>query len=369
MKDKVLIFHPAVAPYRIDFFNALNEKFRTHFYFYFKNVPDQKFNQDILKERSTFKSNYLNKGVNLFGRSFRLGVFSIIKKVQPDIVLCSEYGQVTLFVFFYSKLFNRKLKIYTISDDSIDNSKSRRGLRSFLRNLISKNINGVIFSSKDVANWYKENINKETKTLELPIIHSEQSLRTRYIGSIDKANTYINQYNLKGRKVILYVGRLVEVKNIPLLINSFSKINKDECILVIVGDGPLRNSLEKLCAKLDFSDKIIFTGRKEEEELYAWYLVANLFVLPSTYEPFGAVVNEALIAGCNVLCSNLAGASTLIESKNGLTFDPSNEMDLSLKLENLLQKSEPVRNNILQIRNSKMPFTFKEKINALFRQL
>lgn len=110
---------------------------------------------------------------------------------------------------------------------------------------------------------------------------------------------------------MLFVGRLVDVKNLNFLIEVFSDyvlLNKN-ARLILVGDGDKKNELKNLVLNLNIQDYVLFTGRYENEELYAWYKIADYFILPSTSETFGAVVNEALIAGLPVLCSNLAGAS------------------------------------------------------------
>ncbi len=365
---KVLVFHPALAPYRVDFFNALNNYFEASFYFSLKNVNDQKFDQENLKSLCNFNCNYITDGFEFLGRSFRFGVFRIIKLEKPDIILCSEYGQITLLVLLYNKIFNTAIKVYTLSDDSIDNSISRTGMRSFFRNIISKNIDGVIFASEEVSTWFKENISNSTKTLHLPIIHSDLSLKEVYKRSITDANYNIKEYGLSGKKVILYVGRLVEVKNLFFLIKCFSNINDTNCRLVIVGDGDLNLNLNLYVKELGIANKIIFIGRKEGVALYNWYVISQIFVLPSTYERFGAVVNEALVGGCFVMCSKLAGASSLIDESNGVLFDPNNEMDLTNKLGKAIRNCEPLDNKIEQLRDNKMPFSFDEKISNLLKQ-
>src|SRR5690606_6699404 len=167
-KQTILIFHPALAPYRVDFFNALHRAFDAHFFFNLMNVNDQKFDQEDLKSKSEFSCNYLQNGFEFRGRSFRTGAISAIKRYKPDIILCSEYSPLTCLVFAYVKLFRKNIRFYTISDDSIDNSIERKGARKLLRNIISKNSNGVLFTSAAVCNWYKENVSEKTKTLELP---------------------------------------------------------------------------------------------------------------------------------------------------------------------------------------------------------
>ncbi|WP_165733226.1 glycosyltransferase [Polaribacter sp. 20A6] len=366
---KALIFHPALAPYRVDFFNSLNEYYSASFYFSLKNVSDQKFNQENLKSLCNFKCNYVSNGFEILGRSIRTGVFSIIKKENPDIIFCAEYSQITLLTFLYCKIKNPKIKIYTLSDDSIKNSEDRKGLRLFFRNFISKNINGVVFTSKEVSNWYKTNVSNKSNTLDFPVIHSEKSLLKKYSNAINQANVNIGNYNLKNKKVLLYVGRLVDVKNLFFLIKCFSNVKGKDKKLVLVGEGVLKEKLIEFTQKLGILEDVLFIGRKEGVELYNWYLFSQLFVLPSTYEPFGAVVNEALVGGCRVLCSDLAGASSLINKKNGVLFNPNEENDLSTKLKQAFDEVKPLGKSITELRESAMPFTFDQKMQDLLKNI
>lgn len=368
-KKKILIFHTALAPYRVDFFNAIDREFDASFYFSLVNVPSQKFNQDAIKEKCTFRSNYILKGFNIHKYLIRTEVFQVIKKEKPDIILCNEYGPVTILVFLYKVLFNKNFKVYTISDDSIEVSKSRKGLRSFLRTVISSNIAGVIFTSEQVGQWYRKNISSRPKVLELPIIHKDEVFREALSKSIGVANQNIKKYNLQGKKIILYVGRLVTVKNLSLLLKVVAKLKGDDWVLVLVGDGLLKNHLKAETQELNLNDKILFIGRKESDELISWYTIAQIFVLPSIYEPFGAVVNEALLGGCNVLCSDIAGASSIINKENGKLFSPYNERELLEGLEAMMSEVVKTAKSIDSIRDNKMPFTFNEKIDTLIKNL
>lgn len=368
-KKKLLIFHIALAPYRVDFFNALTEQFNTSFYFSLTNVPDQTFDQEAIARNSKFKNNYLSKGITLFGRTFITGIHSIIKKEQPDIILCNEYSPVTFIAFLYKIFINKTVRLYTISDDSIDNSRSRKGFRAFIRNLISKNIDGIIFPGKDVCDWYKQNISKKPKTLELPIIHNDEVFRNELMASLTTANQNIRDYHLKNKKVILFVGRLVEVKNIPFLLDIVAQLKTTDWILVIVGNGILMEDLKAQTVGLGLSDKVLFVGRKEGSQLYLWYTFAQMLVLQSTSEKFGAVVNEALLGGCRVLCSELAGASSLINSENGKIFSPYNQNEFLNAIESTLNEVEFTPSEIHTLRENKMPFSFNEKINTLMTSL
>ena len=369
VKEKILIFHTALAPYRVDFFNAIDKEFDASFYFSLKNVPSQKFDQDAIKRKCTFNSKYLLNGVDLFGYLIRTGVIRTVKKEKPDIILCNEYGPVTINVFLYKILFRKKFRFYTISDDSIDVSESRKGLRAFLRTTISKHIEGVIFTSKKVSDWYKNNISTRPKTLELPIIHNDIVFRDELSMSLNSANNNIRNYSLQGKKVLLFVGRLVTVKNLSFLLKVTAQLKSTDWVLIFVGDGIMIEALKNQAKELNIVDKTIFVGRKEGPELTSWYTFAQIFVLPSTYEPFGAVVNEALLGGCKVLCSDVAGASSLINSNNGKLFSPYNEKELLTCIEETLTEVTPTPMTVNTIRENRMPFTFKEKIDTLTMNL
>lgn len=368
-KQKLLIFHPALAPYRVDFFNAINKAFNASFYFNLTNVADQKFDQEKLADKCHFELNFIQNGFDFFGRSFRFGILKILRKEKPDIILCSEYGQVTLVVFLYKIIFRKQFSLYTISDDSIENSKSRKGFRALLRNVIAKNCDGVIFPSSEVCNWFKDNISNVKKTLELPIIHNDEVFRNELVASLEVANQNIINFNLEGKKVILFVGRLVEVKNLALLVKVAAQVKTTDWVLVMVGDGVLMDDLKIQATDLNINDQVHFIGRKEGHKLVSWYTLAQIFVLPSTYERFGAVVNEALLGGCKVLCSETAGASILINNKNGELFSPYKESELLYCLENSLSNAINTPNAIKKIRESNMPLTFNEKIEFLINNL
>lgn len=370
MKKKIVVFHPALAPYRVDFFNAINTEFDAAFYFNLPNVADQKFDQETLAKKCNFKLNFIQNGFEFFGRSFRFGIIGILQKEKPDIILCSEYGPVTLIVVLYKIFSRKKNSLYTISDDSLKNSIDRKGFRAFLRYVISKKCTGIIFTSNEVCNWFKMNISNKIKLLELPIIHSDEVFRAELALSLEVANKNISNYNLKEKKVILFVGRLTEVKNLPFLIHAVVSLKSSDWILVVVGDGTLKEELKKQTLSLNISDKIHFVGRKEGLELISWYTLAHIFVLPSVYEPFGAVVNEALLGGCKVLCSEVAGASSLINANNGALFSPYNKNELVNFLEDSLDEIDcSTISHISKTRESKMPFTFKEKIEVLIKNL
>lgn len=104
----------------------------------------------------------------------------------------------------------------------------------------------------------------------------------------------------KGLRYI-YVGRLIDVKNVRLLIEEFNRNNKP---LSIVGTGELENEL-RACAK----GNITFMGFIANEKLGKVYQAHDVFILPSKYEPWGLVVEEAIYWGIPVIVSDKVGSS------------------------------------------------------------
>jgi glycosyltransferase involved in cell wall biosynthesis len=104
---------------------------------------------------------------------------------------------------------------------------------------------------------------------------------------------------------VLYVGRIAPEKNLALAVDSYRAMQKVNRSLkfVIVGDGPLRPSLEKQNA--DF----IFSGMKTGEELAKHYASADLFLFPSETETFGNVTLEAMASGLVVVAYDYAAAN------------------------------------------------------------
>src|SRR6202041_1607754 len=78
--------------------------------------------------------------------------------------------------------------------------------------------------------------------------------------------------------------------------------------LVFAGDGAQRTELERESAASGISDKVQFLGFVNQSQLPKLYKAADLMVIPSHYEPFGLVVNEAMLCGCPVIASDRVGA-------------------------------------------------------------
>lgn len=115
----------------------------------------------------------------------------------------------------------------------------------------------------------------------------------------------------------LYVGQLIDRKNIVVIILAFAAIRTDFDTLTIIGDGPLDQDLRDLTESLGIIDSIIFTGQQDKKELARHYAFSNTLILVSTNEVWGLVVNEALASGLHVVVSNKCGVTEILKNMTG----------------------------------------------------
>ena len=109
--------------------------------------------------------------------------------------------------------------------------------------------------------------------------------------------------------VILFCAKLQPWKRPIDLLRAFAKADLSNALLVFAGEGPLRSQLESEASALSVSSRVRFLGFVNQSQLPAVYTSADVMVLPSEYEPFAVVVNEAMCCGCPVLASDRVGAA------------------------------------------------------------
>ena len=121
--------------------------------------------------------------------------------------------------------------------------------------------------------------------------------------------------------VILFCAKLQPWKRPQDLLRAFGQANATSAHLVFAGDGPLSASLESEAAELGIRARVHFLGFTNQSQLPAVYCASDLLVLPSDYEPFGVVVNEAMLCGSAVAVSDRVGAGRdLVSAENGFIF-------------------------------------------------
>ena len=138
----------------------------------------------------------------------------------------------------------------------------------------------------------------------------------------------INKYGLEGKKLLVYVGRLGQEKNIEEIIVNFTKMEykQNNIKLMIVGGGPYLSTLKDLVSNLNINDSVIFTGMIHPDEIYKYYQLGHIFVSASTSETQGLTYIEALASGVPVICrEDPCVKGLIIDGYNGYTFEDEEE--------------------------------------------
>lgn len=336
-------------------------------YFYRRKDLSQDTNMDMLEQRCKFTPHYL-RGYELGKSSRKLckGIYRILKTNMPDVVIVPEFQILTIQILLYRFFLKKRFRIISMCDDSFDmiyNKNNFTKIHEVARKIITPFLDDVIVVEPRVEDWYQKNYHKG---IWFPIIRDEKKEREYYAHIIPLSNILNERYNLKGKKVILFVGRLVALKNLSRFILAVENL-KENCVIVIVGSGE-EETLLKQRAK-EIKKEIIFTGRLEGDELMAWYNVSDVFVLLSVQEAFGAVTNEALLAGNYVVISEKAGSNCLVEENvNGFVVNPYNINMISNSIDKLLSNIEN-KNEIILLKPNLMKVSFNERVNNLIKAL
>ena len=139
---------------------------------------------------------------------------------------------------------------------------------------------------------------------------------------------------------IIFVGRLVEKKGVEFLLEAFKKVQEKypDIKLLIIGDGPLRESLELKTRDFNIQDSITFLGGIKSEELPDYYSSARIAVVPSVVassgdqEGLGLVIIEAMGCGCVVVASDLPAVRDVIDEDCGVLVAPGDSFQLAEKM-------------------------------------
>ncbi len=132
---------------------------------------------------------------------------------------------------------------------------------------------------------------------------------------IERDYEFRRQYAMDNEKIILYVGKLVYEKGIQHLISAMPKILQgyNDVKLVIAGKGGMLDDLKAQAEAMGIANKVYFTGYLNSKQVQKIYKCADVAVFPSTYEPFGIVALEGMLAGVPTVVSDVGGLDEIVD--------------------------------------------------------
>lgn len=179
------------------------------------------------------------------------------------------------------------------------------------------------------------------------------------------------------QKVVLYLGRLVEEKGVPYLIEAFASLQREDVVLVIVGTGPEKERLKHLVSEKGITKQVRFTGYVPPERTLPYYAIAWVFGFPSITtpyfkEPWGLVVNEAFNQAVPVVATEAVGAAAgglVQDGVNGFVVPERDSTALARALQRILddvdlreRMSRNARQIIADWDNERMVLGFRQAI-------
>ncbi len=264
-----------------------------------------------------------------------LDFFKLYKKLEKENDLVILHHPFPLGFLAYI-LFSRNKKMVVWYHSDIIRQKITGFLISPLINLTLKRVR-YIFTSSDNMIKNSPYLRKFShKCLAIPYGIEASSLEfTELIKS--QAQEIVKKYQ---RPIVLSVGRLVYYKGFEYLIKSFKSV--DDAILLIIGEGPLKEELNKLILDLGLREKVFILDHVSD--LKPYYAACKIFALPSVAnsEAFGLVQMEAMAYSKPVINTNLPTSvpEVSVDMETGLTVEPKNAQALAEAINRLLNDSE-----------------------------
>lgn len=317
------------AFYKISLFNEINKREKIFVFFLSSNGKTR--NSDFFDEKIEFDYKVLSE-------SFVKKIFALWKNLISD-----DYSELIIDgwdrkEYWFAAFFSKRQKNSVIVESGIFESKAT-GIKAFFKR---------VFLSR-IKTAYPSGINHK-ELLEALKFKGEIKIQ----GGVGLIRLQ-PQPEFKERHVVrnfLYVGRLIDVKNLELLIKVFNELPLLR--LNIIGFGELENELKSIANK-----NVQFLGAVKNKDLPKYYQSNDVFILPSKSEPWGLVVEEAMNNGMPVILGDMVGCKDdLVSDETGLIFEHSNKDSLETAIKKICDVDFY---NSLRLGVSKMDFAARMK--------
>jgi glycosyltransferase involved in cell wall biosynthesis len=216
-----------------------------------------------------------------------------------------------------------------------------RGVRArirsgFLRTLFGMTT-GFLVSGVLNADYYAHYGAPRERMFLLPWAVDNQRFAAAAAMSVDERAALRARLGIgRDKLVIVFSAKLVERKDPMTLLRAFETMqHRDRAALLFLGDGELRAPLETYARERKLN--AVFAGFVNQSELPKHYAIADVFVLPSTFEPRGAVINEAMACGLPVIVTDRCGSigDIVVKDQNAFVFPAGDAAALARDLDRL----------------------------------
>jgi len=270
-------------------------------------------------------------GLGRFFGLFNPGLWNLIGKGKFDAVLVSGYFYAGAWIAIPSAKWHGVPVLFTTDGHSLRTWASQARWKTRLKCFVIRRIYGlgavVLAGSSGTVRFLQSlGISKNQIILSGNIIDNHWWTERASRADRDAVRAAWKIPALA--PTVLFCAKFQPWKGPLDLLEAFARAKVPDSYLVFAGDGPLRKEIEEKTRSLGLSERVRFLGFVNQTQLPSVYRAADLLVLPSLYEPFGFVVNEAMLCGCPATVSDRVGAKydLIREGETGYIF-PAGDID------------------------------------------
>jgi glycosyltransferase involved in cell wall biosynthesis len=376
-KSKIIFVSSHPIQYQVPIFKRLAKKNKNFFVIFGSSIHkstkmfDREFKKNITwgKNLQTgFKFISFNKKDNFIYNIYN--IYKFLKKNNIKILIISGWNN-----FFYksiiviSKILNIKIVI-RCENNLHDDKNFKKYFKIFVYFIFFKIFYKFISIGKKNKNMYiRCGINKK-KIYDAPYCVDDQFFSKKNIVK-SKFLKIKKKYKEHNRKIFLFVGKIIDRKGYKELIQLSNLIKNNPTLyqnstFLIVGTG---NKLEefKNLIKNKKINNFKFLGFKNQKELVYYYKLSDYLILPSLYETWGLVVNEAMSVGTPCIISNNCGCENdlVISGKNGYIYKSGNTEDLFKIVKRTIIKNSEYKKMRIAVRNSILKFNMNKTVDII----
>lgn len=347
MNNKIIILQRILPHYRAGIFRKLCKRFPGT-----KVIYGQPFKNESLMNADDLSDDIFIKCSNTYfsreGKVFISKIYSRIKEIKPDIIISVfNVGNLNIyFLFILRKILKFRIILWSFGYDPVSGFDPDKKITDKIRLYLSQKADAVIFYWENGRDEVSKFSKKTEHYFTAPnTLDTDRQIELKKIFERTGRENLKEELGVKEKSHFVYIGRLLEDKQVDLLLKAFSLVEKDNanCRLTIIGDGPEMNKLLNLSKKLNLKN-IYFTGEiLNEEQTGKWICISDAFVMPGR---LGLSVVHAFCFGTPVISQNKSkhfhgeGIGYIKDGVNGFLVEDENIPDLAGKMSLIISDNE-----------------------------
>lgn len=332
----ILWVNPSFLDYRIPLYEEMQKLCNGTFFLVYskRRVPERCHRKikEILGDHALFledekrlklgrRNEFANTGIAL---TYPKGLYRLIKKVKPDVIIAEGFFQFTPWAVWYSLLHRKPLLI--AYERTAHTERNCPLWRRMYRRFIGLFTNGYVVNGT-LTEQYLMSQGIKAENIFTGGMCADSFGLAQNVFSMPKSEVQAFKHETFGiipsGVSFVFVGRMIPLKGVFHLLQGWKRHTQvhPEDRLLLVGDGP---ELQKFKEEFNSDNSVIFTGGIDYSMIYKFYAISDVFIIPTLEDNWSLVVPEAMACGLPVACSIYNGCHPELVHKdvNGTTFDP-----------------------------------------------